>query len=191
MEYLKQCYKQCGKSVLLMDTCLFGMILYVPVNSITDLSEWLFLGWTNTKQGWMYLAQEHNAVMPVSLEPATPWYCVEHSTNALPIKLGLNWLYSFIWRIHLIPESSKKWLKLKYYLNTKFTYIKICIFQSTECITGWRFVTCYEENCFLYLHCILVLSLPKTYVIVIMVCSQICWNNPRASASGLSHVQVD
>ena len=46
---------------------LFDLILYVPVNNLSVMSGWAFLGWTSTKQGLMCLAQGHNAVMPVWL----------------------------------------------------------------------------------------------------------------------------
>ena len=51
--------------------CLFDLILYVPVNSFSVMSDGrIFLGWTSTKQGLMSLAQGHNAMTPVRLEPA-------------------------------------------------------------------------------------------------------------------------
>ena len=52
--------------------CLVGSILYVPVNSLSAMSERVFLGSTSTKQGFMCLAQGHNAVTSVRLEPAIP-----------------------------------------------------------------------------------------------------------------------
>ena len=48
------------------------LVLYVPVNNFLVMSGWVFLGWTITKQGLMCLAQGHNAVTPVRLEPLTP-----------------------------------------------------------------------------------------------------------------------
>ena len=41
----------------------------------------IFLGWTSTKQGLMGLAQGHNAVTPVRLEPAALGSRVKHSTT--------------------------------------------------------------------------------------------------------------
>ena len=46
------------------------MILYVPVNNLLVMSGLVFKGWTSTKQGLMCLAQGHNTVAPVRLEPA-------------------------------------------------------------------------------------------------------------------------
>ena len=46
--------------------CLFIMILYIPVNHFSVMSEWVFLGWTSTKQVLMCLAEGHNRVAPVS-----------------------------------------------------------------------------------------------------------------------------
>ena len=51
---------------------LFELILYVPVKQFSVMSELVFLGWTNTKQGFMCLAQGHNAMMLVRHKPATP-----------------------------------------------------------------------------------------------------------------------
>ena len=51
--------------------CLFvWLILYVLVNNISVTSGQIFLVWTSTKLGLMCLAQRHNAVTPVRLEPA-------------------------------------------------------------------------------------------------------------------------
>ena len=51
---------------------LFDLILNVPVNNFSVMSGRVFMGWTSTKQGLMWLAQGHNTVMPMGLEPATP-----------------------------------------------------------------------------------------------------------------------
>ena len=59
--------------------CLFDLILYVPVNNPSVMSGRVFLGWTSTKQGSMCLAQGHNAVRPVRLEPTVLWSRVKHS----------------------------------------------------------------------------------------------------------------
>ena len=45
------------------------------------MSERIFLDWSSTKQELMRLAQGHNAVMPVGLEPATPRSRVKHSST--------------------------------------------------------------------------------------------------------------
>ena len=41
----------------------------------------VFLGCTSTKLGLMCLAQGHNAVTPVRLEPRAPWSRVKPSTT--------------------------------------------------------------------------------------------------------------
>ena len=41
----------------------------------------VFLGWTSTKLGLMCLAQGHNAMTPLRLEPAALQSRVEHSTT--------------------------------------------------------------------------------------------------------------
>ena len=43
-----------------------------PVNNFSVMLGQVFLGWTSTKQGQMCLAQGHNTVTPVRLEPAGP-----------------------------------------------------------------------------------------------------------------------
>ena len=58
-----------------------GLILYVPVNNLSVTSERVFLGWTSTKQGLMCLAQGHNAVTPVRLEPTALRSSVKNSTT--------------------------------------------------------------------------------------------------------------
>ena len=60
---------------------LFDLILYVPVSNFSVVSGQVFLGLTSTKQGLMCLAQGHNAVTPVRLEPATPRSRDMHSTT--------------------------------------------------------------------------------------------------------------
>ena len=52
-----------------------------PIQQFFSYAGRIFLGWTSTKQGIMCLAQGHNAVHPVRLEPATPWFGDKHSTT--------------------------------------------------------------------------------------------------------------
>ena len=49
---------------IVMVSCLFVLILYVPVNNFSVMLGWVFLGWTSTKQTIKCLAQGHNAVPP-------------------------------------------------------------------------------------------------------------------------------
>ena len=62
----------------------FDLILYFPVNNLSSMSGPVFLGCTSTKQELMCLAQGHNTVAPVRLEPTTPQSRVKHSNTALP-----------------------------------------------------------------------------------------------------------
>ena len=64
--------------------CLFDLILYVPVNNFSFMLGRVFLGWTSTKQGLMCLAQGHNTMMSVRLQPITPQSWVKHSTTEPP-----------------------------------------------------------------------------------------------------------
>ena len=61
--------------------CLFDLILYIPVNNFSVMSGRVFLGWTSTKQGLICLAQGHNTVMLVRLQPAALRSRVKHSTT--------------------------------------------------------------------------------------------------------------
>ena len=61
--------------------CLFDLILYDPVNNFSVMLGWVFLGWTSTKQGLMCLAQGHNTLTPVRLNPRH--FCLQSS--ALPL----------------------------------------------------------------------------------------------------------
>ena len=61
--------------------CLFDLILYFPVNNFSVMLGRVFLGWTSTKQRLMCLAQGHNTLMPVRLEPVTPQSLVKLSTT--------------------------------------------------------------------------------------------------------------
>ena len=54
---------------------------YIPVNNLSVMLRPVFLGWTSTNQGLMCLAQGHNAVTPVRLEPVSLRSWVKHSTT--------------------------------------------------------------------------------------------------------------
>ena len=53
----------------------------LPINNLSVIKGRVFLGWTSTKLGLICLAQGHNAVRPVRLEPAAPSSWVKHSTT--------------------------------------------------------------------------------------------------------------
>ena len=55
-----------------LNETLLDLMCYVPVNNFSVISGQVFLDLTSNKKGLMRLAQGHKAVMPVSLEPATP-----------------------------------------------------------------------------------------------------------------------
>ena len=61
--------------------CLIDLILYVPVNNLSVMLGWVFLGLTSTKQGLMCLAQGQNAVTPVRLEPSALRSRIKHSIS--------------------------------------------------------------------------------------------------------------
>ena len=82
------------------------------------MSGWVFLGSTGTNQRIKCLAQAHNAVPPVRLEPATPQSRVKHSTTEpLPssCKVTINMcLHSDLVRIEsyfLLPYGVDAYIK--------------------------------------------------------------------------------
>ena len=52
-----------------------------PINNLSVIKGWVFLGWTSTKLGLMCLAQGYNMVMPVRLEPEAPRSPIKYSTT--------------------------------------------------------------------------------------------------------------
>ena len=64
---------------------LFVLILSSPVNNFSVMSGQVFLGLTSTKQRIKCLAEGHNTVPSVSIEPATLQFQVKHSTTETPL----------------------------------------------------------------------------------------------------------
>ena len=63
-------------------TCFFLLFDSLhPIKNLSDIKGQVYLGWTSAKLGFMCFAQGHNAVTPVSLEPAAPRSRVKHSTT--------------------------------------------------------------------------------------------------------------
>ena len=87
---------------------LFDLILYVPVYSFSVMSEWVFLV-ISTKQGLICLAQGHNAVMLVRLEPTAPRSGGNSSTTES--LRSLKWVL-----FNYLPTSVVCW----YYLCKQF-----------------------------------------------------------------------
>ena len=91
---------------------LFGLNLYCPVNNFSVMSGLIFMGLTSTKQGLLCLAQGHNTVTPVRLEPATPWSPVKLSTTE-PLGYHPNLLYKtrrktpFVYKVLTILRPSQ------------------------------------------------------------------------------------
>ena len=52
-----------------------------PINNLSVIKGWVFLGWTSTKLGSICLAQGHSAVTLVRLQPTAPRSRVKHSTT--------------------------------------------------------------------------------------------------------------
>ena len=52
-----------------------------PINNLSDIKGWVYLGWTSAKLGLMCLAQDHNTETPVSREPAAPRSRVKYSST--------------------------------------------------------------------------------------------------------------
>ena len=76
---------------------MFVGLIWFFTSQTTNLSVMsgrVFLGRTSTKLGWMCLAQGHNTVRPMTLEPPAPRSRVKHSTtealHSLVVLLGIN-----------------------------------------------------------------------------------------------------
>ena len=61
-----------------------------PINIFSVMQGQVFLRWTSTKLGLMCLAQGHNTVTPVRLEPTALRSWVKHSTTEPPPNLRVN-----------------------------------------------------------------------------------------------------
>ena len=96
--------------------------LFTPINNFSVMLGWVLLGWTSTKQGFMRLAQGHNAVTLVRLEPATPRSPVKHSTTK-PLHSSATCFGWEIWKIimncPLLWKFSRGLIKL--YVDDMFT----------------------------------------------------------------------
>ena len=66
--------------LLLLFVCFDSLC---PINNLSVIKGQVFLGGTSTKLELMCLAQGHNAVTPVRLEPAALRSRVKHSTTEL------------------------------------------------------------------------------------------------------------
>ena len=90
----------------LLFVCLFVcLISFFSLQSTIFQSGRVFLGWTSTKQGLMCLAQGHNTVTPVMLEPVPLRFRVNHSTTE-PLRSPSSYC------IRLQTEGFKKWVGL-------------------------------------------------------------------------------
>ena len=74
---------------------LYKLILNVSLNNLSVMFGRVFLDWTHTKQGLICLAQGHNAVMPVRLEPADLQSLVKHSTTE-PLTSSRPLLFAYL-----------------------------------------------------------------------------------------------
>ena len=83
--------------LLSQDFCLFDLILYMLVNNFSVMSGSVFLGWTSTKQGLVCLAQGHNALTPVRLEPAALPSLVKHYTTE-PLCSLVESRHNLLWK---------------------------------------------------------------------------------------------
>ena len=81
--------------LLQMKLCLVWFNSWSPINNLSVIKGRLLLGWTSTKLGLMCLAQGHNPVTSVRLEPPSPRSLVKHSTTE-PLRFQFRWS-SLIW----------------------------------------------------------------------------------------------
>ena len=78
------------------DNCLFVRFDSLrPINNLSVIKGRVFLGRTSTKLGSMCLAQGHNTVTPVRLEPAAPRSRVKHSTTE-PLRYNKDGIVHYI-----------------------------------------------------------------------------------------------
>ena len=91
---------------------LFDLVLYVSVNNLSVTSRQVFLGSTSTKLGLMCLAQGHNAVMRLRLEPLALWSRVKHSTTE-PLRSLKNMLYIAMYLSNITILLSQTLVNLK------------------------------------------------------------------------------
>ena len=117
----KRCRRNSSKRIGLNQTTIkyFDLILYVPVNNLSVTSGRVFLGWTSTKLGRMFLTQGHNAVTPVRLEPVALRSRVKHSTTK-----PLRSLYILMHRSR--PQSENR---NSYCFMYRCLYHQVCDFQ--------------------------------------------------------------
>ena len=118
-----------------------------PINNLSVMLGQVFLGWTSTtKLGYMCLAQGHNAVTPVRLEPAA--LCLESSTLPLshcaPV---LRWVQANCWLRHTLSYMALRKLPKTHENVTVLTVIRIPFIappdkqNATELISnswGWK-----------------------------------------------------
>ena len=69
----------CRQTITWASIVWFDSLL--PINNLSVIKGTAFLGWTCTKLGLTCLAQGHNTVTPVRLEPEAPQSWVKHSTT--------------------------------------------------------------------------------------------------------------
>ena len=88
---------------------LFDLILYVP-STIFVIKGRVFLGWTSTKLGLMFLLKD-NAVTPVRLEPAALRSRVKHSTTESLRSLISAYIFTvaffldYLWLFHSLNAA--------------------------------------------------------------------------------------
>ena len=112
------------------------LILYVPVNNYSVMSGCAFLGWTSTKQRIKCLAQEHNTVPSVRLQPTTPQssHALYHWATAHKVQVGMGiqrrFIYQYVHRYSLLWSvlvfCMKKCWTLGYPERPSKTLIRLC-----------------------------------------------------------------
>ena len=97
--------------------CLMSdkIILY----NFSVMSGRVFLVWTSTKQGLMCLAQGHNAVMPVRLEPATPLSQGKHYHWAIALPTCMRKGQSSSVNLNHTWQCHRQWTVATFHLHLK------------------------------------------------------------------------
>ena len=80
--------KQLSKHTTIVVNLFVWFDFLHPINNLSVIQGCVFLGWTSTKLGLMCLAQGHNAVRPVRLEPSVSSQALYHWAMALRIDVN-------------------------------------------------------------------------------------------------------
>ena len=108
---LKKCQKVWIqiRTILCLSWTVFVLILYIPVNNSSVMLGQVFLSWTSSKERIKCLAQGHNTMPPVRLEPPTLRSWVQHSTTESLRSWSDLFANAISSRRQMSPLARKEW----------------------------------------------------------------------------------